>query len=49
MKIFYSFSILLIAFLVRFVYAGHSDFARSKKGKLALGIDYFLIENDTYH
>jgi hypothetical protein len=34
------------AFVLKFVYRGNNDSARSKKGKFALGIDYFVIEND---
>jgi hypothetical protein len=34
------------AFLVKFVFAGNHKDARSVKDKFALGVDYFLIENN---
>lgn len=32
-------------FNIKFVYKGNNEGARAKKGKYALGVDYFLIEN----
>jgi len=32
------------AFMIKFVFKGNNESARAKKGKYALGVDYFLIE-----
>lgn len=34
------------SFVIRFVFQGNNQNARSKDGKFALGIDYFLIQNN---
>ncbi|MCD6354136.1 MAG: hypothetical protein J7L95_01160 [Prolixibacteraceae bacterium] len=34
------------AFIIKFVYNGHNKSARTKNKKYALGLDYFIIENN---
>lgn len=34
------------AFCIKFVYKGHNEAARAEKARFALGVDYFLIENN---